>query len=830
MISGEPMFNQMPTQMANIVIKNRWAILIVNLLFFGAFLYFMAERGNTFNAHVKYMSHIRNNPLDKKENHVSPPPIFDADYQIYFEKDNPELVAYKSFQDTYSKEENLLIVVKSKSGELFTNANLQSLKDIADRSWSVPYVNRVDGITNFNYTIAEDDDLLVEDFIDELPLEEDELLNKKERALSDPMMPHFLISKEADISQIQLRVIIPQSFPTGFLEAREGVEAIVNEIQQKNPDLEIRLGGTVMLNTAFTQIAQDDMQNLMPLMFGFIVLVLILVIRSFWGTALPMVLLTASVAFPILFYVGALDFSLNNSSINVTQMLIAVAIADSVHVMSIFYRGLRNGLNKHDAVRFTIEKNFLPCLITSITTAVGFFSLIFQTIPPFKDLGIFAGTGTLYAFWASLFVLPAFLTLLPFKKRKTNPDEIKKFESKGYEGITSFIFKYQKPIRWSALFTTVASIFLLFTIEIDNIAYKYFSPKTEFRQATEYIDKHIIGVNPVEFNFDSGEENGIYSPEYLKKLEKFQTYLMSNPKFEVSYAQSVVDIIKRINKTMHGDDPSYYRIPDENEITAEGDTINAKKLIAQYFLLYQMSLPQGMELTNQIDLKNRSTRVTAYTRSVSSDVLLKNYDEINLWLNKEMPELNAQALGVPIMFSRLMMFAIPGMLQSLAISFLFITLVIMISFRSVRVGLFSMIPNIWPMIVVFGGIGLFGVTVNMSVAIIGMITLGICVDDTVHFLTKYLKAEHEGKSQHDLILYAFRQVGAPLMFTSVILVAGFGAMISSDFVINSDMALYCSIVIGLALLADFILLPATILKFEKTSSAPNKIQIKKELV
>ena len=167
------------------------------------------------------------------------------------------------------------------------------------------------------------------------------------------------------------------------------------------------------------------------------------------------------------------------------------------------------------------------------------------------------------------------------------------------------------------------------------------------------------------------------------------------------------------------------------------------------------------------------------------------------------------------------------MLKSIAISFFFITLVLSITFKSIRVGLFSMIPNIWPILFVFGMIGLVQVPVNMSVAVVGMITLGIAVDDTIHFLTKYLKGRHDGLTQTEAILYSFRQVGAALIYTSVILIFGFAALTFSDFALNSDMAMYCSIVIALALFADFILLPATILKFEKVSAdVPEPIENK----
>jgi hypothetical protein len=777
------------------------------------------------------MTVIRNNPLEIDPDHESPAPIFDADYHVWFEPDNPELVAYDRFQEVFSKEENLIAVVVAKEGDLFTNENLESLKYLTDRCWTIPYVSRVDGLTNFNYTYVDEDDLLVEDFIVDLPLEQDELALKRNLALQDPLMPHFLISPKGDITQVQMRVIVPRNFPTGYLEAAAAIEALADHITEEklpdengnlvdnpnyNPNLEVRLAGVAMLNTAFQNFAQSDIENLLPFMFLFILIVLAVSIRSFWGTMSPLVLLATAVFFPIALFVGVFQYSLTNATVNVVQVLVAVAVADSVHVLAIFYRGLRNGLDKRAATLFTVEKNFLPCMITSLTTAIGFYSLMVQDLPPFSDLGLFAGTGTVYAFFASVFTLPAFLSVLPFKKREVDHQAVKAYESRGYERLTRFIERYQNPIRMTALVTTVAALYFILQVRIDNNAIEYFADHTEFRQATEYIDNNILGVNPIEFAFDSGEENGIYDPEYLRKLERFREYITAHPEYDITYVSSVVDIVKRINKTMNGDDPEYYRIPLEGQVTAAGDTIDAKKLIAQYMLLYQMSLPQGMELTNQIDIQNRRTRVTAFVRSVSSFKLLDDIDDINQWISENIPSVNATAMGVPIMFGRLMAFAIPGMLKSLAVSLFFITMVLAFTFRSIKVALYSMIPNVWPLAFTFGIVGLLGIPVNMSVATIGMITLGIAVDDTVHFLTKYLRGRSEGLDQHEGILFSFRQVGAPLVFTSVILVAGFGALTQSDFVLNSDMALYCTIVIALALFADFILLPATILKFDRT--------------
>lgn len=834
------MFGETPKKIGRFVLKFRWAIILTNILLLVVLMLAIKNRGEIFQAHTEYMAEVRNNPLIADPDHEAPPPIFDADYHVWFKDDNPELVAYDEFQKTFSKDDNLVAVVVAKNGALFTNDNLASLQLLTDQCWTIPYVNRVDGLTNFNYTYVDDDDLLVEDFIYDLPLSDEELAEKKRLALSDPLMPHFLLSPNADITQVQMKVIIPRDFSTGNLEARAAIEKLVARITSEqvadengfmvdnpdyNPNLEIRLSGTTMLSSSFQIFAQNDVQNLLPFMFLFIMIVLAVSIRSFWGTISPILLLATSVFFPIALFVGVFQFSLTNATMNVVQMMVAVAIADSVHVLVIFFRGLRNGLDKRGAVLFTIEKNFLPCLITSLTTSIGFFSLILQDIPPFQHLGMFAGIGTIYAFFASIYTLPAFLSILPFKKRQVNKEAVRAHESKGYEGLANFVVRFQKPIRLTALAASLIGLYFIFQIKIDNNAIKYFDEGTEFRQATEYIDQNIIGVNPMEFAFDSGEENGIYDPDYLRKLEKFQDYIGSHPEYEITYVSSIVDIVKRINKTMNGDDPDYYQIPKDGELGADGKPINAKKLIAQYMLLYQMSLPQGMELTSQIDLRNRVTRVTAFVRSISSFKLLDDVKIVKGWMQENIPSVNAIGVGVPIMFGKLMSLGIPGILKSLGVSLGFITIVLMVTFRSVKIGLFSMIPNVWPMAIVFGMIGLVQTPVNMSVAVVGMITLGIVVDDTVHFLTKYLRGRHDGKNQHDAILYAFRQVATPLIYTSLILVAGFGSLTRSEFVLNSDLGLYCTMIIVLALLADFILLPAVILKFDK-----DKIEDKSKVV
>lgn len=821
-------------KISDFVIKWRWPLIIFNILLVVGLFMGMAQRGQKFQAHTDYMKKILENPLEKQEGYQGEKPIFDKDYHVWFEHDNPDLVAFDEFQKIYSKEDNMMMVVRSKSGDIFTNENLASLKQLVEKSWMIPYVSRVDGLTNFSYTTVEKEDLdeeeiaeglepvdnlVVEDFIATLPLSDAQLKEKKRLALSDKLMPKFLISEKTDITQITLRAIIPADFPDGFSEATNGARAIRDSIMAHNPDLEIKLAGTVPLNNAFEEFAMRDMSTMIPIMFLIIMIILVLTLKSFWGVVLPMGLLITSVMFPVFLFVGWLNFSLTNATVNVIQILVAVAIADSVHVLAVFYKQIRQGKSKQEAVRVTIHKNFIACLITSVTTAIGFYSLLTQSLPPFQDLGLFAGTGTLYAFYASLFTMPALLLVLPIRthvgvnklKEKGSSERTSNLIEKFEHGIN----KNQVLIRWSSLIVATAAVGLITLIEMDSTALKFFKKTTEFRQATEYIDQNIIGTNPVEFNFDSGEKDGIYSPEFLQKVEKFVDHIDTNKEgYYITYTSSIVDVIKRLNKTMNGDSEEFWNLPVKDSVVAEGDTITAKQLITQYMLLYAMSLPQGMDLNNQISLDNRYLRVTAFMKTASSKEQVAAGERLNDWIQTNIPEVKARAVGVPMMFGRLMSAAIPGMMLSLVISLILITIVLGITFKSFKVALFSMIPNIWPIVMIFGVVGLSGYVVNLSVAIVGMITLGIAVDDSVHFLVKYLMARRNGLDKDESISRTFHQVGGPLFFTSVILVAGFGVLMLSEFALNSDLGMFCSAVIALALYADFIVLPAFLLKFD----------------
>jgi uncharacterized protein len=267
----------------------------------------------------------------------------------------------------------------------------------------------------------------------------------------------------------------------------------------------------------------------------------------------------------------------------------------------------------------------------------------------------------------------------------------------------------------------------------------------------------------------------------------------------------ITDIFKRLNRNMHGDDDSWYKLPEQRD------------LAAQYLLLYEMSLPYGLDLNNQINVDKSATRMTVMLYNSSTTQMLGLEDRAQQWLKDNVPE-NMHTVGASpaIMFSHIGFRNIRAMLMGTTVALILISLVLIVALKSIRIGLISLIPNLVPAGMAFG---LWGITVGqvgLALSVVTGMTLGIVVDDTVHFLSKYLRARREkGLNAEDATRYAFRTVGLALVATSVVLALGFMVLTLSAFSLNADMGLMTAATIVFALIADFILLPPLLMALDK---------------
>ena len=721
---------------------------------------------------------------------------FSNDYRMFFSEENPQLLAFEALQNTYTKTDNILFVVSPRDGNVFTPKTLATVEWLTKESWQLPYSLRVDSITNYQHTEAEEDDLLVADLVEDAANLTDEQLKKiRDVALHEPLLRNRLISPDGAHTGINITVQLPGKKLDEVPEVADFAYKLAQRAMEQNPDVEVRVTGLVAMNATFPKMAQNDMQTLYPLMLLIILVTMAFMLRSISGVVVSMLVLLMAV-FATLGLTGWLGMQMSPPTTSAPVMVMTLAVADCIHIIVLFLQGLRKGEDKETAMLESLRLNLGPVFLTSITTAIGFLSLNFSDAPPFRDLGNMAAMGVMVAFLLSLSFLPALLMILPVKASTRHT------RGQGaMERLGDFVIRKRTPLFWGMAALIVLLVSQVPRNHLNDEFIKYFSENVPFRVDTDYAVEHLTGIYLLEYSLPAGGEGMIANPEYLQRVEAFANWLRQQP--EVLHVNTITDIMKRLNKNMHGDDPSWYKLPDNQE------------LAAQYLLLYEFSLPFGLDLNNQINVRKSATRLTASLKSISSEQLLTLDQKAAQWLKDNVPAyMQTHGASPSVMFANIGHRNIRAMLKGTTVALVLISLILMFSLRSVRIGLLSLIPNLAPIGMAFGLWGMFVGQVGLALSVVSGMTIGIVVDDTVHFLSKYLRARREqGLSSEQAVRYAFHTVGTALWVTTLVLMLGFGVLAFSDFELNAGMGLLTAITIGLALLADFLFLPPLLMKF-----------------
>jgi len=720
---------------------------------------------------------------------------FKNDYRMFFSEENPQLKAFEAMQNTYTKVDNVLFVVSPKGGNVFTRKTLATIEWLTEEAWQIPYSIRVDSITNYQHTEAEGDDLLVANLVEEAGQLTDEQLEKiRKVALHEPLLVGRLISPDGAHAGINVTIQLPGKRLDEVPEVAEFAQRLARQAMERDPDVEVRLTGMVVMNAEFPRISQRDMKTLYPTMVVIIVLAMMFMLRSVSGVVASMGVLFLSV-FATMGITSWMGIYLSPPTVTTPVVVMTLAVADCIHLIVIFLQELRRGLDKEAAMLESLRLNLGPVFLTSLTTVIGFLSLNFSDAPPFRDLGNMAAIGVTLAFFLSLTFLPALMMILPVRSGEAHTRG-----QSTMDGVADFVIRHRRVLLWG-----MGAVILFLVAQVPRNALndefvKYFGEKVTFRQDTEFAEKYLTGIYLLEFSLPAGSEGGITDPDYLRRLDDFARWLRQQP--EVLHVNVFTDIMKRLNENLHGDDPSWYRLPDNRE------------LAAQYLLLYEFSLPFGLDLNNQVNVKKSATKLTVTLKSISSEELLALQQRAQQWLKEHAPSLYTEAASPTLMFAHIGHRNIRAMLEGTLIALVLISLVLTIFLHSVRIGLLSLVPNLAPIGMGFGLWGLFVGEVGLALSVVGGMTIGIVVDDTVHFLSKYLRARRErGATPEEAVRYAFHTVGTALWVTTLVLMLGFGVLALSDFKPNSGMGLLTAITIGLALLADFFFLPPLLMQF-----------------
>ncbi|MEM9688496.1 MAG: MMPL family transporter [Pseudomonadota bacterium] len=747
------------------VIRRRWPVVVTSVLIAALF------GGSTFNL------------------------SFTNNYRVFFSESNPELNAFLDFQDTYTKNDNVFFVVKPADGNVFSAETLTAIEDITEAAWQIPFALRVDSITNFQHTYAIEDDLIVEDLVSGIDRRESAYFNERRAiSLEEPLLARLLVNDDATVTAINVVLQYPElseeEVPATVTEAR----AIRDRLQAEYPGMQIQLTGLSMLNNAFSETGVNDGIKLMPIMFIVIFVMSWIIVRSLAATfaTLMVIALSSTVAMGV---AGIVKLGLTPISMTAPIVILTLAVADSIHILMSLRALMREGMQKREAIIEAVRINFLPVGITSLTTIVGFLALNFSDSPPFWHLGNLTAVGILSAWLYSITLLPALLSMLPFSVTQSSKTT---WSQRAMSALAEFVIARSRVLLVVVGSATLAVITFIPQNEFSDQWVEYFDESVEFRRDSD-LAMQEFGIFPIEFSIPAGEPGGVSEPEYLANLEKLADWFRAQE--DVSHVYSIADIMKRLNKNMHGDDESYYRIPDDRELSA------------QYLLLYELSLPYGLDLNDRINIDKSASRITATLGKTSTARTREFLDEAQAYIEANLPDyMHARPTAAAVMFAYITERNLRNMFVGTAIAIFAIAVIMMFALRSFRLGTLSLIPNGLPILATYGAWALLIGEVGFSVSVVASISLGIIVDDTVHFLSKYVRARDErALSIEDSIRYAFNNVGLAIVVNTIILSVGFMVLMQSVFKPNFDMGLMTVLAIIFALILDFLLLPALLL-------------------
>ena len=722
-----------------------------------------------------------------------------GDYRAQLGEDNPELATFDVLEDTYAATYVALVAVAPRTGSVFTRETIHAIEELTEAAWTAPYSTRVDSLTNYSHSEAiGEDDLVVEPLVDDAQSLDDADLARIERtALSEPDVAGRLVARDGRVAGVAVSFARPENQEAAWAEVGDHLAALLSDARARHPDIDYYLTGNVALIDTLAAAARQDASSLSPLAFLLVMAATALFLRSLVGT-LTLAVLVVFVLATVLGVAGWFRAVLTPVSAVIPMIVITLAVAYSIHIVTTALSAMSGGRPRTEAIAESLRTNMHPVFLTAITTAIGFLSLNSSESPPFHLLGNLATVGVLCTFAYSVTLLPAMLAVLPLRPRADRATGRPAF----FDRFGAFVVEHRRFLLAFASLLVIGLAAGIPRIELSDNWTRYFDERYEFRRHTDFVIENLTGLDRLEYSLESGREGGITDPEYLRAVDAFARWYREQP--EVSHVQAFPDVMKRLNRNMHGDDPAFHRLPD------------GQALAAQYLLLYELSLPFGSDLNDRVDIAKSSTRMTVVLRDSSSREQRQLEARAQTWLQANAPDLADEATGLTVVFSHMSRRNIDSMLGGTLIAMALISCILIGVFRSLLLGLVSLIPNFVPAVMSFGLWGYVVGRVGLASSVVAAIAFGMIVDDTIHFLSKYLKSRREGFSASEAVHITFRSVGRALSTTTAVLSCGFLAFTFSGFETSWALGLLVTITLLFALIADFLLLPPLLMAVDRS--------------
>ena len=753
----------------------------------------------------------------------------DTSTEGFLHKTDPLRIAYDEFRSEFGRDEKLLIAIKTK--KIFDIGFLSRLEQFHKAlEAGLPYITGVNSLINARNTYGNKDSLIVDELFEEIPKNEKNLLEKKQKALDNPLFLNLLYNEDQTFTTIIVDTQTYSSFdaegrPISFSDEEDGFEedgfeedtlalenqpyltddentSIVVKLQEiskdfQSEDFDIYLTGSAVVAATIKQSMIKDVQGFIQKMVFSIVVVLFLLFRRVSGVLLPLICVVLTVVSTVSI-MTIFNAPLTMATQLMPSFLLAVITGAAIHLLAVFYKDLKSTSNVKESLRYSMGHSGFAIVMTSLTTAAGMWSFSFSEIAPVADLGVFASAGILIGMLFTIVLLPALISTIKFKQRLEKQDSSSKtIMDRALLRISQVSTTYVKSIIISSVAIVLVAIFFATQLRFSHFPLNWFPKDDPSRVATEVVDEELRGSVTLEVVIDTGIENGLYEPEILNKIEKATDYfdsIQGNTLF-VGKTLSIVDVIKESNKALNENREEFYVIPQD------------RNMIAQELFLFENTGSDDLQDFASSDFsKARITVKVPYVESLEyNDFIAQAQNKLDGYFQRDA---KVSLTGISVMLSDIMGKSIFSSGVSYMAAFCIISIMMILLVGSVKIGMISMIPNVLPLLLLSIVMSIFDMPLDMFTMLIGTIALGLAVDDTVHFMHNFRRYELQYNNVDKATRLTLMGTGRAITVTSIVLSMGFLVLTTATMSNMFNFGILTVLAILIALLADFFLIPA----------------------
>jgi hypothetical protein len=734
----------------------------------------------------------------------------DTTTEGFLKKDDPAILVFNAFKEQFGRDEQFIVSIEN--DEVFSEAFMTQFialhEAFADK---VPHVDEVNSLYNVRDIYGDEGDLIVQDFLEEFPVTQQEWLEKKQKALQHPLYKNSYLSVDGKMANIYIRPDVyyaEKNKKTGEVEYKilaeaqihamvVGIKAVLKEFPEIAKNTHV--AGTPVLTEELNEYLVKDMAVFVVIAIAVIACILFVIFRRVMSVILPLLVVVCALL-STMALMSVTGQPVQMPTVILPSFIIAVGVGDAIHLLSMFFSYQQEGESKEQALESALRHSGLPVFFTSVTTAAGLASFGGSDILPVANLGLFGAVGVLFAFIYSVILLPALIALFPIKAPKLKAEKKRSLIDMFVDFSVYFSAQWPKTIVTVGLLFTLLSFYGASQLRFSHDPIKWLPTSSEGRQAIEHVGKRTGGSVPVEVIIDSGEVDGVKDVEFMRTLDETVTFIegYQTEHLKVGKVLAINAMLKETNQALFDNQKSAYVIPDSRE------------LIAQEFLMLETSGAE--DLFKLVDNSYQKARVTILTPWV--DALY--FGDYVRGIEKEIKQrfgdkTTIEVTGIVPMLAKTLKEIMNATAMSYAIAFVVITFMMMVLLGSVKYGIVSMLPNILPIAFVMALMKVTGAPLDMFTMLIGSIAIGLAVDDTVHFMHGFMRGYAKHGDANKAVRDTLHTSGRAMVITSTVLMLGFVIYVFSAMNNLINFGIFTSLCILVALLADFWMIPALVI-------------------